>query len=46
MIEAGGEVDWAGLAAELGFADQAHFINAFTALVGVPPRPIAVGRRR
>jgi AraC-like DNA-binding protein len=37
VIESGGRVDWAGLAAELGFADQAHFTNAFTALVGVPP---------
>jgi AraC-like DNA-binding protein len=30
-------VDWAALAAELGFVDQPHFTNAFTALVGVPP---------
>ena len=37
VIESGGEVDWAGLAADLGFADQSHFTNAFTALVGVPP---------
>jgi AraC-like DNA-binding protein len=37
VIEAGGEVDWAGLAVELGFADQSHFTNAFTALVGIPP---------
>lgn len=37
VIEAGGEVDWAALAVALGFADQAHFTNAFTALVGVPP---------
>jgi AraC-like DNA-binding protein len=39
-IEAGREmsaVDWADLAARLGFADQAHFVNSFTALVGVPP---------
>jgi AraC-like DNA-binding protein len=45
-IESGGEVDWAGLAVSLGFADQSHFTNAFTALVGVPPgayssRPVA-----
>jgi AraC-like DNA-binding protein len=37
VIESGGEVDWAALATDLGFADQSHFTNAFTALVGVPP---------
>jgi len=37
VIEDGGEVDWAALAIELGFADQSHFTNAFTALVGSPP---------
>jgi AraC-like DNA-binding protein len=37
VIESGGAVDWAALAVELGFADQPHFTNAFTALVGVPP---------
>lgn len=36
-IESGGEVDWAALALDLGYADQSHFTNAFTALVGVPP---------
>ncbi|MEU1594319.1 helix-turn-helix transcriptional regulator [Streptomyces sp. NPDC005708] len=30
-------VDWAGLAAELGYADQAHLVRDFTATVGVPP---------
>jgi len=29
--------DWADLAHRLGFADQAHFTNTFTAMVGVPP---------
>ena len=29
--------DWAALAINLGFADQAHFTNTFTELVGVPP---------
>ncbi|MFA1544469.1 DUF6597 domain-containing transcriptional factor [Actinomadura monticuli] len=33
----GGAVDWAGLAAELGYADQAHFTRDFTAAVGTPP---------
>jgi len=31
------EVDWAALAAELGYADQSHLIRHFTALVGEPP---------
>jgi AraC-like DNA-binding protein len=30
-------VDWSELAVRLGFADQAHFVNAFTELVGGPP---------
>lgn len=30
-------VDWAGLAADLGYADQAHLVRDFTATVGVPP---------
>lgn len=34
----GGErVDWAALATDLGFADQAHLTRAFTAVVGTPP---------
>lgn len=39
-IEAGREmssVDWVDLAVRLGFADQSHLVNSFTALVGVPP---------
>jgi len=31
------DVDWAGLAARLGYADQPHLIRAFTQLVGHPP---------
>jgi AraC-like DNA-binding protein len=30
-------VDWARLAAELGYADQAHFTRDFIAMVGEPP---------
>jgi AraC-like DNA-binding protein len=33
----GTDVDWAELAAELGYADQAHFTRDFTASVGTPP---------
>ncbi|MEJ7633901.1 helix-turn-helix domain-containing protein [Aeromicrobium sp.] len=33
----GAPTDWAGLAAELGFSDQAHLTRAFTAVVGTPP---------
>ncbi|WP_306336053.1 helix-turn-helix domain-containing protein [Streptomyces sp. KL118A] len=31
------DVDWAELAAALGYADQAHLVRDFTATVGVPP---------
>jgi AraC-like DNA-binding protein len=34
----GGEpVDWAALALDLGYADQAHLTRDFTATIGVPP---------
>jgi AraC-like DNA-binding protein len=33
--------DWASLAEELGFADQAHLTRAFTATIGVPPAAYA-----
>ncbi|MFI7383324.1 DUF6597 domain-containing transcriptional factor [Streptomyces sp. NPDC049813] len=39
-VEAAGtrrDVDWAALAADLGYADQAHLVRDFTATVGVPP---------
>ena len=35
--DAGGVVDWAVLAADLGYADQAHLTRDFTATIGVPP---------
>ncbi|MBA2950640.1 helix-turn-helix domain-containing protein [Streptomyces himalayensis] len=36
-------VDWAALAADLGYADQAHLVRDFTATVGVPPTAYARG---
>jgi AraC-like DNA-binding protein len=33
----GASIDWAGLAAELGYADQAHFTRDFTAMFGESP---------
>ncbi len=33
----GEPVDWAELAADLGYADQAHLTRDFTASIGVPP---------
>ncbi|MEU9320830.1 helix-turn-helix domain-containing protein [Streptomyces sp. NPDC048295] len=35
------QVDWAALAAELGYSDQAHLTRDFTATVGVPPKAFA-----
>ena len=37
----GRDVDWARLAADLGYADQPHLIRAFTAVVGCPPASYA-----
>ncbi|WP_159771341.1 helix-turn-helix domain-containing protein [Streptomyces sp. HM190] len=39
--EAERAVDWAALAADLGYADQAHLVRDFTATVGVPPTAYA-----
>lgn len=36
-LAAGGDVDWAQLALDLDYFDQAHFIRDFKALVGRPP---------
>ena len=36
-LETADRVDWAALAAELGYADQAHLVRDFTAMVGESP---------
>ena len=35
--DSGEPVDWAALAVDLGYADQAHLTREFTATIGVPP---------
>ena len=45
LIDAGEGGNLADLAASLGFADQAHFTRAFTALIGVPPSGYRAGAR-
>ena len=42
--DAGEGVDWAALAADLGYADQAHLTRDFTATLGVPPSRYAARR--
>lgn len=34
---AGTDVDWARLAADLGYSDQAHLVRSFTRSIGTPP---------
>ncbi len=41
--DAGDVVDWAALALDLGYADQAHLTRDFTATLGVPPARYARG---
>ena len=40
-VKAGAPADWAGLAQELGYFDQPHFIRDFRALVGETPSAYA-----
>jgi AraC-like DNA-binding protein len=37
----GERIDWAALAGDLGYTDQAHLTRAFTAVVGTPPATYA-----
>lgn len=41
--DAGTGIDWAALAADLGYADQAHLTRDFAAAVGAPPARYAGG---
>jgi AraC-like DNA-binding protein len=40
-MNSGAAIDWAGLAADLGYADQAHFTRDFTAMFGETPTQYA-----
>ncbi|MGV9569084.1 AraC family transcriptional regulator [Streptomyces nigra] len=41
LERAGTDVDWATLAQELGYADQAHLVRDFTSTIGVSPTAYA-----
>lgn len=43
-IDSGQGADLGALAADLGFADQAHLTRAFTTVIGVPPSAYRSGR--
>ena len=48
--DSGEPVDWAALASDLGYADQAHLTRDFTVTIGVPPAryaaaPLPIARR-
>src|SRR6266496_4002865 len=40
--DSGDPVDWAALASDLGYADQAHLTRDFTVTIGVPPARYAM----
>lgn len=44
-VDSGEDVDWAALANDLGYADQAHFTREFTANIGVSPARYAATLR-
>jgi AraC-like DNA-binding protein len=39
------DIDWAGLAAQLGYSDQAHLSRDFSSLLGMPPGQYALACR-
>lgn len=45
-IDAGGRADWAALALDLGYADQAHLIRDFKRIVGCTPAQYARSAER
>jgi AraC-like DNA-binding protein len=45
QLQARAEIDWARLALDLGYFDQAHFTNDFRALVGRTPAEYDMGRQ-
>ena len=44
-VEVAGTADLAGLAAETGYADQAHLTRESTRLAGLPPAALVRSRR-
>ncbi|MEV5278502.1 helix-turn-helix domain-containing protein [Streptomyces sp. NPDC052811] len=44
--ESDAPIDWARLADELGYADQAHLVRDFTATLGAPPSALRPGDSR
>lgn len=45
LVRAGEAVDWAAVAVDLGYADQAHLTRDFTATIGTPPAAYAQAQR-
>ncbi|SHE50381.1 helix-turn-helix domain-containing protein [Streptoalloteichus hindustanus] len=43
LERAGGDVDWARTAAELGYSDQSHLVRDFTRTVGISPTAYSSG---
>jgi AraC-like DNA-binding protein len=41
LVRAGADMDWAGLAAELGYSDQAHLTRDFSGAIGLSPERYA-----